>query len=127
MESLLGDGARLIEDEDAGIWQVHVARARLDTVDSVIFLHMLVDEAELTNDVAALVGEQRKSDAVLVRKGAKYLDGVVADGEEGDAFGLEIRPHLLQLYQLRLCRRVTTRRCGGRPRAPCGPRASRAD
>ncbi len=102
MESLVSDGARLVEDEDTGIWQVHVARARLDAIDSVIFLHVFIDEAELTNDAATLVGEQRKADAVLVRKAAKYLDGVVADGEEGDAFGLETRPHLLQLDQLRL-------------------------
>jgi len=68
----------------------------------MIFLHVLIDEAELTNDVAALVGEQWKADAVLIRKAAEYLNGVVADGEEGDAFGLEIRPYLLQLDQLRL-------------------------
>src|SRR5258706_15704407 len=68
VEPLVRDPARRIEHEDAWIGQVHVLGVGLDTVERVILLDALVNEAEALHHLAALVGEQRIADAVLLRK-----------------------------------------------------------
>jgi hypothetical protein len=72
---------------------------------SVIFLDTLVQKPELSDHVTALIGQQRKRDSVLLGKGSEDLDRVIADREQGNAIGIERRPYVLQLDQLRAAER----------------------
>jgi len=56
VKALVDDDAVLVENENPWIRQVHVPGIGLDAVDGMIFLHVLIDEAELSDHAAAFIG-----------------------------------------------------------------------
>ena len=102
LEPLVDDDALLVEDEGAGIRDADDHIARRDAVEGVVLLHPLVEQAEPSNGVAALVGQQGVHDAVLLGELRQRVDRVVADRKYGDAVSGVVREALLQLHELAL-------------------------
>ena len=96
------DDAVRVEDKDAGIGQVHVARVRLDPVGGMVVLDVRVQHAEPAHHVAARIRQERIRDAVPVREALQDLDRVIADREQRDAVLGERAGYPLQLDELRL-------------------------
>ena len=66
---------------------------------------LFVQQPELPDRVAALVGEQRVGDPVLCCESREHLDAVVADRVERVASAAEFFPDSLQLNELRFAER----------------------
>lgn len=75
--------------------------AGLDAVSAVLLVDVIVGEAQLANDAAALIRKERVGDAILIGEAGQRLDRVVADGEGGVAVGRQLGLDLLQLDELR--------------------------
>lgn len=80
-----------------------------DAEPRVMRLEVVVQNAELPNDAAAFVGEQRVVDAVLVRERFQVRRAVMGDRNDGIPSASQLPLHALQLNQLRLAIRSPDR------------------
>jgi hypothetical protein len=80
-----------IEQEDAGIGDPPVSVLLGNTISSVLLVHLLVEQAEITNHLASLVREQCIGNAVFFSKAVQHLDWIVANGKNGNVLALEVR------------------------------------
>ena len=101
LETPVDDDAVLVEDEAAGIGNALVARVGVEAVVGRLLGEVLVEESQIPDCGAALVTEQRVGDVVRCGEIAEDVDGVVADGVDGDALALEVGETVLQPNELR--------------------------
>jgi len=71
-----------------------------NTVSSKPRSYVGVEDPEAADHSAIVVGEQWKTDAMLVRKALEYLRGIVTDGRDPDTMFLQRQTGLFQLDQL---------------------------
>lgn len=103
------DASRVVEDEGHRIRDAVLLRPCGDAEPRVMRLEVVVQNAELPNDAAAFVGEQRVVDAVLVRERFQVRRAVMGDRNDGIPSASQLPLHALQLNQLRLAIRSPDR------------------
>ena len=62
--------------------------------------NITVENPKTADHDAVVIGKQRKSDAVFVRKGLENFLGIITDGRDADAVFFQLQTGLFQLDQL---------------------------
>jgi hypothetical protein len=99
LEVAIDNDAVGVDDERAGVRQIAVTFLHGAAVGGALGLDRRVEDAELLDDPAPDIPEQRVGDVVGIRELAEDIDGVVAQRVDGD-FGSPVNGSL-QLDQLR--------------------------
>jgi hypothetical protein len=124
LEMPINDETVPIEYKQARVGGTRVTRIVRNVISSVLSLDVPVQQPQMFDERAALVGEQRKGEVELGGRTSERRRRVVADHEGDDVCGLETLLDPLQLDQLRTTVRSPLRAADehdeGPPSCACG-------
>jgi hypothetical protein len=83
-------GDEILADDD-GVWSDQVLDGMRDAMRAYAGGNVGVQDAEAADDSAIPIGQQRKSNLVLLRKMLESFLGIVADRGDADAFPFDQR------------------------------------